>query len=1202
MAYDEKLDGTNGECTPQTFKINGTMLSYRHDAYDSEEMQKLQQYFDDVLEKMEEANEAIDNSGIEGISKVNLAFGYTDTSNLEDKRGNLVDFTAGAYDDADEKIEDPFYQRIYNLMRATEEHRTFSVTYNGNSIEIPYDYSTPENILTWMMTSVDNMSADDVLYTDDEETNELIKTYMSYDVRTGTYGFEAALADWDNLSEKEQATLAHCYEYSYRQYEMVVDENSYGAKEKHEIVQRMANSFVEHQEPTFGTDYLTPAKNPIKMSSPADLIQTSVPSTGYTSPVSGSNTSSVYNGYMTVSAAGKGMLDYLGEDSRGRKFVEDLNSKGTMMGNQTITVSHEGAATVFKMSPKDGVSSVNYNMSPASLLTGTDITISYCTSDQRSQAYVFYQAEKNPGMYAHQKELGINLYGVASILTAAENPTDMEVLENLSRNTGNYYDVFTKSAGVLSDSANDKILEYVVTMQSMYNQTKSYTYERELTAINSFYGDTENGIAQGYWDRYFDLVKANMTQEEKVDLYISTDYVMSEEEAKEAYDYASKELKKYMYDASKNGYVDIATGEVSEYASKLKELEIKASAVQSFASSFCMPYEHLKILGDDLDVEIRGTLGEIGGDAIDDIFGTDYGIQVRNWEYEKFDEFDKRRDALNHTFTNSMVQHPIASGAGYFFGNALLYYATGPIFEGMAGAVGVESGLGLFVANQACQNVQDLVLDTSNLYARLTADGELSADDVKELEQNMALNAGVNLFFGSADAAVKAFSDSKSIKVADELLTTYKLTENSADFLKGLDNSQLSILVRNLEPEEAAKVLSRFSGETVDSVLKTLPDDAGKAVKDIMKGTKSGDAAAAAMKTQASEVVADVIKNTETSANGAKLTGDALEANNVFRGDNFKAADSFNNSIDAAKRAELVDNNTKLTCPVDGNLDGALKSNPDIVEPSAVKELEDLRSTVPEVTGDTVLQKVIPKDTVEKLLSGEWNTVRGCTAKASDAAPFTGTPGQIYKNLRMDYAGNPYKAIVENGDEVYILRYTTDDVPTNLDYPKLDPNYGPPCTESGFLGSPEVLIPEYTHINPAKITDGAIYKLNPDGSEQLVCYWDIGKQRMLSAENGKPYQMHHFATNKNKTYTPQFEDIANKYGLDLDDAWNKEYMPHQGRHPNEYHEYVLDNMIEFDKIAQGDKNIFINLYEKMKMHITDNPDMLYKDYWKNGEH
>ena len=61
-------------------------------------------------------------------------------------------------------------------------------------------------------------------------------------------------------------------------------------------------------------------------------------------------------------------------------------------------------------------------------------------------------------------------------------------------------------------------------------------------------------------------------------------------------------------------------------------------------------------------------------------------------------------------------------------------------------------------------------------------------------------------------------------------------------------------------------------------------------------------------------------------------------------------------------------------------------------------------------------------------------------------------------------------------------------------------------------------------------------------------------------------------------------------------------MPHQGRHPNEYHEYVLDNMIEFDRIAQGDKNISLKLYEKMKVHITDNPDMLYKDYWRKGEH
>lgn len=63
----------------------------------------------------------------------------------------------------------------------------------------------------------------------------------------------------------------------------------------------------------------------------------------------------------------------------------------------------------------------------------------------------------------------------------------------------------------------------------------------------------------------------------------------------------------------------------------------------------------------------------------------------------------------------------------------------------------------------------------------------------------------------------------------------------------------------------------------------------------------------------------------------------------------------------------------------------------------------------------------------------------------------------------------------------------------------------------------------------------------------------------------KPNQVHHYATNKSKTYTPQLEEIANRYELDLDDAWNKDLLPHQGRHPNAYHEYVLDSMKQFDK-------------------------------------
>jgi A nuclease family of the HNH/ENDO VII superfamily with conserved AHH len=110
----------------------------------------------------------------------------------------------------------------------------------------------------------------------------------------------------------------------------------------------------------------------------------------------------------------------------------------------------------------------------------------------------------------------------------------------------------------------------------------------------------------------------------------------------------------------------------------------------------------------------------------------------------------------------------------------------------------------------------------------------------------------------------------------------------------------------------------------------------------------------------------------------------------------------------------------------------------------------------------------------------------------------------------------------------------------------------------------------------------------------------IGKtgDEVVGKGTGKPLQKHHYATNKSKKYTPQIEAITKKYGLDLDDVWNIELLPHQGRHPNAYHEYVLSNIRTFDKIAKGDKRKFLRLFEQLKQEIRKNPEMLYKDYWR----
>jgi len=77
------------------------------------------------------------------------------------------------------------------------------------------------------------------------------------------------------------------------------------------------------------------------------------------------------------------------------------------------------------------------------------------------------------------------------------------------------------------------------------------------------------------------------------------------------------------------------------------------------------------------------------------------------------------------------------------------------------------------------------------------------------------------------------------------------------------------------------------------------------------------------------------------------------------------------------------------------------------------------------------------------------------------------------------------------------------------------------------------------------------------------------------------------------------EEIAKKYDLDLDEPWNKEYLPHQGRHPDAYHEWVLNQLKEIDELTRGDKQKFLDLYEeRVKKIVRKNPDMLRRDYWE----
>lgn len=101
-------------------------------------------------------------------------------------------------------------------------------------------------------------------------------------------------------------------------------------------------------------------------------------------------------------------------------------------------------------------------------------------------------------------------------------------------------------------------------------------------------------------------------------------------------------------------------------------------------------------------------------------------------------------------------------------------------------------------------------------------------------------------------------------------------------------------------------------------------------------------------------------------------------------------------------------------------------------------------------------------------------------------------------------------------------------------------------------------------------------------------------------------QIHHFMTNKNSKYTPKFEKIAQDFKLELDEAWNKGLLPHKGRHPNDYHDWVFTQVREITSELSSCKTNcsekFVNLfYEKVVQPVINNPDMLRRKFWKEIE-
>jgi len=96
-----------------------------------------------------------------------------------------------------------------------------------------------------------------------------------------------------------------------------------------------------------------------------------------------------------------------------------------------------------------------------------------------------------------------------------------------------------------------------------------------------------------------------------------------------------------------------------------------------------------------------------------------------------------------------------------------------------------------------------------------------------------------------------------------------------------------------------------------------------------------------------------------------------------------------------------------------------------------------------------------------------------------------------------------------------------------------------------------------------------------------------------------PEQLHHVATIRSQKWTGRMAEIAQRYGLDLKGDWNTVRIPHRGRHADAYHEWVLERMRSIDRRAQGNQEVFLELYEReVREVVREHPEMLRRWYWE----
>jgi hypothetical protein len=170
-----------------------------------------------------------------------------------------------------------------------------------------------------------------------------------------------------------------------------------------------------------------------------------------------------------------------------------------------------------------------------------------------------------------------------------------------------------------------------------------------------------------------------------------------------------------------------------------------------------------------------------------------------------------------------------------------------------------------------------------------------------------------------------------------------------------------------------------------------------------------------------------------------------------------------------------------------------------------VEKLKSIRDSVPLITEDTILQKSIPKDDIEKYFDGTYSKIGGYVAKSEDVIDIRKYE-DVIEALRLDYLDrNGNRPFPDGGDTYGVIRFKTSEA-DNIEIPygsKFGGNNtdGAPCTQNGFTGSRNgMTIPEWKFNGYFDPEDGAeVFKVI-NGKEHLIGLFDSDLKKFIRIE------------------------------------------------------------------------------------------------------